>query len=181
MNSVTMGRSSSSFMILTLHHAGQLCEAIHSTDDDAPVGVTLVQKNMIRQLNNTNPPHIVFRNNNPEDSPIDGIPGRRLEHNPGNTAALIPPLQSSDRTLRPLDEIANTAGKESEHRLVDSRVTHLSAPLLRFAATIKARRTNSPTHSGEIAMLFRLTCLALTVLPATTIRQVLPIVMMPPS
>jgi hypothetical protein len=150
-------------------------------DDSGPVSVAFIQKYMIRYLNNTNPPTLTFRDNNPEDSPIDRIPGHRFEKSHGKAASVIMALQSGDRTLRPLGEITGTTSKESKHSLIGTGVTHLSAALLRLAATVKARWTNSPTLSGGIAAPFRLMDLARTVLPATTIRQVLPIVMMPPS
>jgi hypothetical protein len=110
MNSATMGRRPSSITIFTVPHVSQLRETIHSTNDGGPVSVTLIQNDMIRQLNNTNPPLIVFRDNNPEDGPIDRVPGRHLEQDPKKTAAFIIAMQSNNRTLRPLGKIANTTG-----------------------------------------------------------------------
>jgi hypothetical protein len=89
-------------------------------DDSAPVGVALIQNDMIRQLNDANPPLIILRDNNSEDSPIVGVPGCRLKQNLEKTAAFIVAMQSGNRTLGPLGEIADATGKKSERRLIDT-------------------------------------------------------------
>jgi len=107
------------------------------------VSVAPIQTNMIRHLNDTNPPLAIILHNNPEPGPIVRIHGSYFEMNLGKTTVDIVGPQVNRLALRPSSKIADTASKKRKRRPINSRITHCRPP---YRGSPRQSKRDGRTH-----------------------------------